>query len=96
MSLDVREVHRVAALARLRLDGEQERRFADQLSRVVDYIDQIRSAAAAAATPAAAPAAREAADEPGPCLDRERFLANAPAVEGPFLLVPQILGGDDA
>jgi len=96
MSLDVREVHHVAALARLRLDADQERRFAEQLSRVVDYIDQVR--AAATAEPAVDPAAssREAADEEAPGLDRERFLANAPASDGPFLLVPQVLGSDDA
>ncbi len=96
MPLDVREVHHVAALARLRLDEDQERRFAEQLSAVVDYIDQIRSAATAEPVVEPGAASREAADEEAPCLDRDRFLANAPATDGPFLLVPQVLGSDDA
>lgn len=96
MPLDVREVHHVATLARLRLEAEEERCFAEQLSKVVDYIDQIRSVAAAAPHADPPPPGREADDDESPCLARESFLANAPASEGPFLLVPRVLGGDDA
>ncbi len=96
MPLDVHEVHHVATLARLRLEAEEERRFAEQLSRIVDSLDQIRSAAAAAPQAEPLRPGREADDDEAPCLARERFLANAPASEGPFLLVPRVLGGDDA
>jgi len=96
MSLDVREVHRIAALARLRLDAEQERRFAGQLSEIVDYIDRLGAFAGAGGEPVAGALPREAPDEVAESLERERFLANAPASEGPFLAVPQIIGSGDA
>jgi aspartyl/glutamyl-tRNA(Asn/Gln) amidotransferase C subunit len=96
MPLDVREVHRVAALARLRLDAGQERRFAEQLQEIVEYIDRIRALAGAPQAAAAGAPSREASDRPAPCLERERFLANAPATEGPFLVVPQVIGSGDA
>jgi aspartyl-tRNA(Asn)/glutamyl-tRNA(Gln) amidotransferase subunit C len=51
-------------------------------------------AAAAAATPGppgpAPHAAPEADDVPRPCLPRESFLANAPAAQDGFLLVPEV------
>ena len=96
MPLDVREVHRVAALARLRLGAEQERRFAQQLAEIVEYIDQIRALAGEPHTPAAGTPSREASDRSAPCLEHERFLANAPATDGPFLVVPQVIGSGDA
>lgn len=96
MSLDVREVHRIAALARLRLDAEQERRFAGQLSEVVEYIDQLGALVSGSGVAVAAAAPREAADEVVEGLERDRFLANAPASQGPFLLVPQVIGSGDA
>jgi len=95
MSLDAREVHRVAALARLRLTAEEERVFAEQLGRVVQHIDRIRSLEAPAAEGGPAARAVEFPDEPGPTLDRERFLANAPASRDTFLVVPRVLGSDD-
>jgi aspartyl-tRNA(Asn)/glutamyl-tRNA(Gln) amidotransferase subunit C len=95
MSLDAREVHRVAALARLSLEPDEERLFAEQLGRVVDYVDQI-AAVAGEAEEESAVEGREAADLPRPCLDRELFLANAPASSGPFLVVPRVIGSGDA
>jgi len=95
MSLDVREVHRIAALARLRLSPDEERLFAAQLGRVIEHIDQIRALATADAPHGSPAAAPEAADEPAPGLERQRFLANAPAANGPFLAVPKVLGTGD-
>jgi len=95
MSLDVREVHRIAALARLRLSSDEERLFAVQLRRVLDHIDQIRAIATDDAPCGSPAASAEAADEPAPGLERGRFLANAPAASGPFLAVPRVLGNGD-
>ncbi|MFN7939990.1 MAG: Asp-tRNA(Asn)/Glu-tRNA(Gln) amidotransferase subunit GatC [Thermoanaerobaculia bacterium] len=94
MSLSLEEVRRVATLARLRLAPEEESRFAEQLSRVVDYIDQLRNFAGSQAAWRET-AGLEAEDIPNHGLPRERFLANAPAHEGPFLVVPRVIGADD-
>jgi aspartyl-tRNA(Asn)/glutamyl-tRNA(Gln) amidotransferase subunit C len=92
MALTHEDVRKIATLARLRFHPEDEERFAGQLARIVDYIDQIQGFAGEA--PAAdAPGAREMADIPQECLPRERFLANAPASLDGFLLVPEVKGG---
>jgi Asp-tRNA(Asn)/Glu-tRNA(Gln) amidotransferase C subunit len=56
--------------------------------------DTSRSAAADASgsppEPAPSAAAPEADDVPRPCLPRESFLANAPAAQDGFLLVPEV------
>jgi len=94
MALTTEEVRKIATLARLRLTPEQEATFAHQLGRIVDYIDQLQSFAAGTEPGFPAPPLAEAEDLPGPCLPRELFLANAPAVAlGAFLAVPEVKGG---
>lgn len=95
MSLDAREVHRVAALARLRLTAEEERVFAEQLGRVVQHIDRIRSLEVPEVEEERSTGAREFPDRPEPTMERERFLANAPAAREAFLVVPRVLGSID-
>jgi aspartyl-tRNA(Asn)/glutamyl-tRNA(Gln) amidotransferase subunit C len=96
MALSVSEISRIARLARLELNPEEARLYAEQLGRVVDYIDQIaRHEARLGDTLDAAPAAvAEApvprADEPGPTLDLAELLRNAPAALDRFLVVPQV------
>ncbi len=92
MALTHEDVRKIATLARLRFASEDEERFAGQLARIVDYIDQLQSFAGEA--PAAeGPGVREREDVPQECLPRERFLANAPASMDGFLLVPEVKGG---
>jgi aspartyl-tRNA(Asn)/glutamyl-tRNA(Gln) amidotransferase subunit C len=92
MALNQQDVRKIATLARLRFAPEDEERFAGQLAKVVDYIDQLQSFEGQA--PAAdVPGVREMADVPHECLPREKFLANAPASMGGFLLVPEVKGG---
>ena len=95
MALTHEDVRKIATLARLRLTPQEEERFAGQLAHVVDYIDQLQGFAAE--TPeGAVEGVRERADQPGPCLPREAFLANAPASLDAFLLVPEVKGSGDA
>ncbi len=96
MPLDVLEVHRIASLARLRLSPDEELRFAAQLGRVVDYIDQLQSCSAVEPESAAPLAARDAADEVEERSDRGQLLGNAPLAAGSFFVVPRVLGGGDA
>lgn len=94
MSLTVEEVRRIALLARLRLSLDEEEMFVSQLSRVVDYIDQLRQFDVAS-EPREKAARGEAEDEVGPSLEQERFLDNAPATLDSFLVVPRVKGSDD-
>jgi len=92
MALTHEDVRKIATLARLRFAPEDEERFAGQLAKVVDYIDQLQSFEGQA--PAAdVPGVREMADVPHECLPREKVLANAPASMDGFLLVPEVKGG---
>jgi aspartyl-tRNA(Asn)/glutamyl-tRNA(Gln) amidotransferase subunit C len=95
MALNQEDVRKIATLARLRFAPEDEERFAGQLAKIVDYIDQLQSFAGEA-PPAGLLGVREREDCPHECLPRERFLANAPASMDAFLLVPEVKGGGDA
>ena len=95
MTLSIEEARRIAALARLRLSGDEERLFAAQLGKVVDYIDQLRDqrweepAGGHLATP-------EAEDRVGAdSLPREVVLDNAPARRDGFVVVPAVIGAGD-
>jgi aspartyl-tRNA(Asn)/glutamyl-tRNA(Gln) amidotransferase subunit C len=101
MALTTDEVRKIAALARLRLNPQEEERFAAQLGNVVDYIDQLGrypSGEAETAGPSGPvePAGHEAEDAVAPCLPRELFLANAPAALDGFLLVPEVKASEEA
>ncbi len=96
MALTTEEVRKIASLARLRFTPEEESVFAQQLGRIVDYVDQITQLQAderEAGSVSAVPPVREAEDIVRPCLPREQFLANAPeSAFGEFLVVPEIKG----
>lgn len=96
MALTTDNVKKIAALARLRLTPDEERRFAEQLAKVVDYIDQLQAFETVGETggsePPAVPPGHEAEDRVRPGLAREVFLANAPASLDGFLLVPEVKG----
>ncbi len=92
MPLTTDEVRKIATLARLRFTPEQESVLTGQLSKIVDYIDQLQQIEAAPEAVAAGPS-HEAEDHTVPCLARESFLENAPAAQDGFLLVPEVKGG---
>jgi aspartyl-tRNA(Asn)/glutamyl-tRNA(Gln) amidotransferase subunit C len=94
-ALDLAEVERIAALARLALTDEEKRLFAGQLTRILDYARQLEMLS----TEGVAPMARvdeesrlERDDEPRPSLPRDAVLDTAPnAVAGVFV-VPRAVG----
>jgi aspartyl-tRNA(Asn)/glutamyl-tRNA(Gln) amidotransferase subunit C len=98
MALSASEISRIARLARLELSAEEARLYAEQLSRVVDYIDHIerheerlgRSDEPTRPAPAGTESTAPRLDAPGPTLDLADFLRNAPAALDRFLLVPQV------
>jgi len=96
MALTTDDVRKIATLARLRLSPEEELLFADQLGKIVDYIDQLQKYAIEEVEEGSPFLAgeHEAIDQIRPCLPRAEFLANAPAALDGFLLVPEIKGSD--
>jgi aspartyl-tRNA(Asn)/glutamyl-tRNA(Gln) amidotransferase subunit C len=91
------DVAHVARLARLSLTDPELARFTDQLGAVLAHAADVESLDVGDVPPTAHPFPLvnvHRADEPGPCLDRDEVLAQAPAVEGDRFRVPPILGED--
>jgi len=92
--IDDRTVARVARLSRLELSPEELDRFRDQLGDILAYVQRLNALDLGDAPPTAhlRPAAnvlRE--DEVRPSLTREEALANAPAVEDGYFVVPPVM-----
>ena len=94
MALSLDEVKRIAALAHLRLTPEEERLYAQQLGRIVEYVDQLKAREGLELE--ALPAGEESqepssmGDVARPGLDRHVTLEAAPRSDGDFILVPRI------
>ena len=86
--LDRDQVLHVARLARLELTDEEVGRMASELSHVLDHIEKIRELDLEGVRPTAHvvdAATPLRADEPVPCLDRDKVLEAAPEpVNGGF------------
>ncbi|HMK09201.1 MAG TPA: Asp-tRNA(Asn)/Glu-tRNA(Gln) amidotransferase subunit GatC [Anaerolineales bacterium] len=94
MPLTLDQVRHIAALARLRLTAEEERRYAGQLSAILDYAERLQRVDTADVPPTAGVQDVRAPlrpDHPRPGLPRERALANAPATADGMFLVPPVL-----
>ena len=88
------QVQHVALLARLGLSDAERERLRDQLTTILEHIDQLRELGLAAITPTAQviplePVLRD--DEVRPSLTVEQVLANAPRSENGFIKVRAVL-----
>jgi len=95
MRLTADEVRKVAALARLELSDAEVDQFADELSSILDYIEQLGEVDVAGLEPMAHAMDRInvfADDAPRDSLPREAALANAPKQDGECFLAPAVLG----
>ena len=91
--ITVKEVEHVAKLARLALSDDEKRLYTEQLSRIIDYFDELQKVDTTGIEPMshALPVTNvmredEVVSGPG----HERLLAAAPDHEGPFFRVPKI------
>jgi aspartyl-tRNA(Asn)/glutamyl-tRNA(Gln) amidotransferase subunit C len=91
------DVERIATLARLELTAGEVALFAEQLTAILAYADQVQQVDTSVVNivPAAAPAAggmRE--DEPRPSVDRDVVLSEAPAADraAGLFKVPRVIG----
>ncbi len=94
MALTNEQVEHVAMLARLGLSDEERERMREQLSTILEHIDQLRGVDTSNVPPTAqviplAPLLRE--DVVVPSLTVDQVLANAPRTEGGFIKVRAIL-----
>ncbi len=89
----------MARLARIALPESRVETMAADLRAIVAHIDKLSGADVDGLEPMAHPFAtvnRLADDVPGPSMPVEDLLRNAPDVEGDFLAVPKVIGGDSA
>jgi aspartyl-tRNA(Asn)/glutamyl-tRNA(Gln) amidotransferase subunit C len=94
MSLDRTDVEKIAHLARLAISDEEKDRYADDLSKILDLVDQMNAVDTGNVTPMAHPlhmAQRLRADEPCEPDQRDLFQSIAPATEDGLYLVPKVI-----
>ena len=94
MSLTVDEVRHIANLARLQLTPEEERRYAQQLSSILESAARLLEVDTAQIPPTATVLPLRAPLRPDisrPCPPREKILSNAPELEAGMFRVPPVL-----
>lgn len=96
--IDLEQVRKVAHLARLDLTPEDEQKLPEQLSAILDYVEQLSELD----TENVAPTTRAIdvsnitrADSQKTYGDRQLLLDNAPDREDDYFRVPKILGESD-
>ncbi len=94
MPLTLEEVQHIAELAKLELTEDEQARFREQLSAVLDYAAQLRAVDTSAIPPTATvlPLRTVLRDDiVRPSAPREDLLANAPEQEAGCFRVPAVL-----
>lgn len=94
MSLSKAEVENIAHLARLRLGDDELPNVIDNLSRIIDFVDQLQAVDTTGVEPMAHPldmVQRLRDDAVTESDQRELFQQNAPAVEAGLYLVPKVI-----
>jgi aspartyl-tRNA(Asn)/glutamyl-tRNA(Gln) amidotransferase subunit C len=90
-----KEVEHVAQLARLELTEAEKATFAEQLSHILTYVDQLQGVSTEGIPQTVSGAVEETVlreDTPRTGLSLEKALANAPESYEGFFVVPKILG----
>lgn len=94
MSLDSKEVTKVAELARLRLEAEQVDSYARELSGILDMVDKLEAADTSDVEPMSHPldlTARLRDDAVTETDQREAFQNTAPSTADGVYLVPRVI-----
>lgn len=95
MKITPDEVRRVATLACLEFDEDGETRMAVEMSRILDYVDQIRGAALPSVSDDADSIPMPGrADEPGVSLAVSDVERAAPRFAHGHFVVPKVIGGE--
>lgn len=94
MNITEDEIKHVARLARLDVDDAELPVFAEQIGKILGYVDKLNQVATEAISPTAQAvslvnAFRE--DQPGERTDNQDSLANAPAEDSGLFEVPRVI-----
>ena len=94
MALDKATVAHIASLARIRLAEAELEPLADELSRILDWVEQLNEVETSGVPPMASAAAarvpmRDDAVTDGGC--RDAILGNAPRAARGFFTVPKVV-----
>jgi aspartyl-tRNA(Asn)/glutamyl-tRNA(Gln) amidotransferase subunit C len=92
------DVRHIAALARLRFSADEQDRLAGELSRILDYVDQLGELDTSEVPPLAhvlsasvgAPSAVRP-DRAEQRISHDEALANAPDTDGTYFRVPKVI-----
>ena len=98
MSLSLDQVRKVARLARLELSEPDLARMQQQLSAILDYVEQLNTLNTDGVEPLAHPLPVQNVfrpDEPSPSLPVGEALQNAPARAGDYFGVPAVFDTDE-
>lgn len=95
MILTIAEVEHIAKLARIELTDEEKKKFANQLSTILDYVDQLKEVdtskvEATAQVTGLENVARQDKAKDCDADTREKILAAAPTREGDFIKVKAV------
>lgn len=94
MKLSLDEVRHIAQLSRLALTGEEAELYAPQLSKIIDYVEQLNNLDTSAIEPTShiIPLNNVMAEDIlGTSLPREEALKNAPDATVKFYRIPKII-----
>lgn len=94
MSVSREDVRHVAELARLDFSEEDEEQMADELSRILGYVDKLNELDTSGVPPMSHVLDVTNVFRPDDVterIDREQALASAPDSDGEFFRVPQVI-----
>lgn len=94
------KIKHLQRLARLELDDDEVNAIAEQLGRIVEWVETLQSADTDGVPPTGLIAHTDREhlreDEVTPGLDRDTVLGQAPDADGPFFRVPRVIDRGDA
>lgn len=94
MALDIDTVRRIARLARIRVPDDELPVLADELSRIMDWVEQLNAVDTANIAPMTSVADLKLPQRDDVVNDGgapEKVLANAPDRQGNFFAVPKVV-----
>lgn len=94
MSLDKDQVQKIAMLARLKLEPDEQSELVEKLSNIVDFVDQLSQADTSGVVPMAHPldvAQRLRPDVVTESNERDHYQENAASVSDGLYLVPKVI-----